>query len=93
MKNFIKAISLICCLSLVLTVCVACGNKADIKPNKKGYLVGTTNNISLSDSVENDAWKLEFDPETANVLVTDKNIQKMRQNPVITRLCRIFVLL
>ena len=72
MKNFIKAISLICCLSLVLTVCVACGNKADIKPNKKGYLVGTTNNISLSDSVENDAWKLEFDPETANVLVTDK---------------------
>ena len=73
MKNFIKAICLICCLSLVLTVCAACGgNKNQTEIQKVPYLIGTTSNIALSDSVENDAWKLEFDPETANVMVTDK---------------------
>ena len=73
MKNFIKAISLICCLSLVLTVCTACGKKeATTEIEKKEYLEGTAENIALEDCVENDAWKLEFDPETANVMVTDK---------------------
>ena len=73
MKNFIKAICLICCLSLVLSVCAACGNDSN-KPTfkKPTYVVGATSNITVDDTVENDRWKMVFDPETANIMVTDK---------------------
>ncbi len=74
MKRYIKAICLICCLSLVLTVCSACGNKNDTETaEKKEYLTGTAENVASSDAVaENDRWRLGYDAETANVTITDK---------------------
>lgn len=71
MKNFIKAVSLICCLSLMLTVLGACGGeKKTVK--KVPYTVGSVSNVAESDVVENESFSLSFDAQTANILITDK---------------------
>ena len=70
MKKFIKAICFICCLSLVLTVCAACGNKGTTE--KKPYVVGVTSNITADQKVENERFSMSFDPETANIMIADK---------------------
>ena len=70
MKNFIKAISFICVLCIMLTAMAGCGEEKKVA--KRPYIVGATSNITAEDKVENERFSMSFDPETANIMVTDK---------------------
>ncbi len=71
-KMTIKALCLVCCVSLLLAVCCSCG-KAESAQKRKPYIVGTTSNVESAQGIaENDKFRLDWDAETANVLITDK---------------------
>ncbi len=71
-KMTIKALCLICCVSLILAVCCSCG-EAKNTAKKTPYVVGTTSNVESGQGIaENGKFRLDWDAETANVLITDK---------------------
>ncbi len=70
-KMTIKAICLICIVSLLLTVCCSCGSE-DVTA-KKPYVIGSTSNVETGEGIaENSKFRLDWDAETANVMITDK---------------------
>ena len=71
-NNFIKALSFICCLCLMLSVLSACGSSTEGEKIEREYLTGLATNVASGVIAENDKFSLSWDSEIANVTITDK---------------------
>ncbi len=71
-NNFIKALSFICCLCLMLSVLSACGSSTEGEKIEREYLDGAATTIPSGTVAENSKFRLDWDSEIANVTITDK---------------------
>lgn len=71
MKNkLFRFLCLALSVCLMLTLFAGCGEEK--KTARRPYVVGATSNVDSGKVAENDSFTLEWDAETANVMITDK---------------------